>query len=77
MTCQHSDYRIGKVICRDGRFHIVARCCACGTNVRGTANWVPQSELPASCDLNTLPVFRDLREDGKRDDQPDLFGSAE
>jgi hypothetical protein len=74
--CTHPTTEFGKAMRRDGGFHLIERCTACKVNVRGNAVWVAQKELPASVAIDSLPIFRDLRDD-KREDQPDLFGGTE
>ncbi len=55
LECPHEQTEFGKVLMRDGRFHILERCIRCRANVRGTG-WCPHSEVD---DPESLPVFRD------------------
>jgi hypothetical protein len=71
MMCLHPRTRLVRVICRDGRTHIMEECLDCGGNARGSAIWVPRSSVPV--DPESLPIAKDLRTPEDRGEQPLLF----
>ncbi len=73
--CRHEQTQLCRIVCQNGPVHVMERCAACGSNVRGVAVWVPHRDLP--CPVETLPLLKDLLPAKTEGEQLSLFAEAD